>query len=1154
MFSDEQYRGSTKAILHSMGDGVISTDITGRILYMNPAAEYIFGCKSEYVYGKEFGTVFSLLNAKTGAEVEDPISKAISMNTPVGLPKNTVFITKKGIQKYISATCSPVVALNNEVTGVAAVFRDITRLRKTEMNMENEGSNLKAILDGAPVGMIILNKDGKVSNINVQALSIIGRKRESAIGKSLKSSFNSIVNTEYDKNGDQSDLCQCCTLWEAVELALKEGKASKNIEFCMEYVENEANRTRWLKVSTMPIRVDGKRNVIIALADITDSKKKELSIMKSRDFCINLMNQLPAVVWGINLELECDYISKNVVEHSMDPEDLLGKGWKKLVHPEDLDECSRIFIEAYRRKEPFEFQMRILRKDGQYRWFQNTGAPYYDMDGRYEGYVGILYDINDKKTAEEGLKRYKVLFKNVHDIILFLGMDGNIIDANKAAVNKYGYSYEELCSMNTSDINKSWVFTKEHIRRVVESGITYEAHHFRKDGSLFPVEVSSQGTLIGGRPVLISIIRDISERKRSEALIKESQAKYYSLFMNLIEAFTYCSVIYSNDGKPEDLVILEVNSAFENATGIKTEDAIGKTWLELFPEFGAYIMEKMKTSRAESGRVGSLRVDEYYSAELEQWYSLLIFEADKGFVAITARNITENKQAELELKKAKEAAEAANRAKSEFLANMSHEIRTPINGMVGMIDLTLLTELSYTQRDNLVTARSCTDSLLRIINDILDFSKMEAGKLTTEKVNFDIKELIADLVKIHSVNATKKGIELSYRLSSTVPQYLMGDPNRLRQVLNNLVSNAIKFTKEGEVYIAVKKSGGSKDSLELRFSVSDTGMGIAQEDMGKLFKTFSQLDGSFTKKHGGTGLGLVISKQLVEILGGKLWVESEIGKGSTFYFTLTFKEVSKTDRKPVQLPRIDKTLNALTVLLVEDDSISRKVIEGMLNEKGHFVDIAKNGLESVEKAGQKNYDVILMDIQMPKMDGVEATRRIRELEGTKRHTPIIAVTAYALYGDREKFLSIGIDEYISKPVQMDELFYTLENTRRYKEQDHDPMSYRGATVNEAGEVVFVEKSKVELKIEDLPVLEKMLEVIEELEFSVGSGDLLVIERVANRIKTLSDGLNADDLKSVAFKVELAARRGNLEDVIRQTITVREEYDILRKLAMYQKEV
>jgi PAS domain S-box-containing protein len=361
-----------------------------------------------------------------------------------------------------------------------------------------------------------------------------------------------------------------------------------------------------------------------------------------------------------------------------------------------------------------------------------------------------------------------------------------------------------------------------------------------------------------------------------------------------------------------------------------------------------------------------------------------------------------------------------------FLANMSHEIRTPINGIVGMIDLTLRSDLTEIQKDNLRTAKSCAQALMNIANDILDFSKMEAGKMSLETINFNLKELIEEVIRVHSPRANNKGVELNYIFSSTIPAYVHGDPNRLRQILNNLLSNAIKFTEIGEVNLLVTNISKTNEEEVLRFAVSDTGIGIKSGDISKLFDSFSQLENTYTKQYGGTGLGLVITKQLVEMMGGEIKVESERGKGSTFYFVLAFQPGKYTPasyKPPHKVKRADKPLH---ILLVDDDMINQKIVYTMLSEMGHYIQTASNGYAALEFITKENYDAILMDIQMPRMNGVEATQRIRQLNSYKRNIPIIAMTAYALAGDEEKFLDLGLNSYISKPVHMEELFNVLE--------------------------------------------------------------------------------------------------------------------------------
>ena len=504
-------------------------------------------------------------------------------------------------------------------------------------------------------------------------------------------------------------------------------------------------------------------------------------------------------------------------------------------------------------------------------------------------------------------------------------------------------------------------------------------------------------------------------------------------------------------------------------------------------------------------------------------YGFPVFDDDGNVVQMIeyTLDITKRKKLEKELIESKEKAEAATQAKSSFLANMSHEIRTPLSGVLGMLELMDDGELNYEQKEHLNLAKTSASDLLSIINDLLDISKIEAGMLELECTTFSLKRNIEKRTSVYQKMAEVKGLNLTVEISQDVPETVVGDPVRTMQILNNLLNNALKFTKQGLIDVTVKM----KDTDTILISVSDTGIGISPEKQKTIFNSFTQAEEDTTRNFGGTGLGLTISHNLVKMMDGDLWIESDLGTGTTFHFVLPVKPQSCVMRETKS--NGEKCLRPVKskIFLVEDSNVNRILAQKLLEKAGYEVFTAKDGEEAVNifKQGIKP-DLILMDIRMPVMDGMEATTRIRELEPPDCHVPIIALTAHALKGDRERFIAAGMDDYLAKPLSADRLYTMLMEHIKKKSIKADLIKPSMISMDDfmkrVGDLDLAHRL-LEIYIEDAP------KAMTDLKIAVNSKDSNAVMENAHKIKGMSANISAEHASSIFFELEEMGSKNRL---------------------------
>jgi PAS domain S-box-containing protein len=819
---------------------------------------------------------------------------------------------------------------------------------------------------------------------------------------------------------------------------------------------------RWHQLRAEPLELrDGGQGFLVTEWDITNLQK---SYQEARDNTrvLDLAERMAQLGhWRFNLR-SGDFSCSDEVYRIMgfEPQSFIPTAAlaEQCFHIDDREAVRRAINEAVKSKTRFAFEKRAVRPGGELRWVSAVGQCELGEDAKVEAVVGIIQDITERNRAESSIKE----MKDRYDIAM-AGASVGVWDWN-IPDNKIYMSYRcyEMCGLSPGGYTpnrRDWearlhpsdrarvLGVLEEVRRGDTLSFDVEYRMARADGRYIWVRDCGQASFgPDGEAVRLAGSReDITGRKEADLALKLSEQRFRDLILGSVQGIC----IHRN------LIPLLVNQSFADIFGMGDPDLVMRQpsldfmvpedmdieeheqMQEVLRGTGGSISTGLQSRRADGALIWvdvSAREIDWEGAPAVQ-----IIVTDATARVAYERDLEDSRE-QLErqamqlrglaedLDAARAKAEQAAVAKAEFLATMSHEIRTPLNAVIGMAGLLVDTELTQEQRGWAEAARRSGEHLLHLINDILDYSKLEAGKMALEASVFDLPEAVETVISILEKQASAKGITLEARLPEDAPRYWRGDSARLRQVLLNLAGNAVKFTERGGVTIrlAVSPETPGEERRRLDFTVIDTGIGIPQEHIGKLFSQFVQADSSTTRQFGGTGLGLAISKRIVETMGGGIGCRSRVGEGSSFFFDIRLAPSAEAPAA-VEAPSGAEAepVRPLRLLVAEDNIANQMLIRALLEKLGHAADIVGNGAEAVAAVQTVPYDIVLMDSQMPEMDGIEAAARIRALPGALAAIPIIALTAEAMEGAREKFLSAGMDAYLTKPIIKSDLMAAL---------------------------------------------------------------------------------------------------------------------------------
>ncbi len=1026
-------------LMDNLPDGIYFKDTASRFLRVNKALAEACGLADPaQAVGKTDFDFFPEALARSAYEDEQEIIR--TGQAVVG--KDEKAFAKGSHVGWVSTTKMPLRDRDGAIIGTFGVSRHITSLKRAEEALRASEQRFRTFVDHATDAFFLFDDQHVILDVNRQACQRLGYTREELLGMTPLD-FAPDVTPEH---------------LEELNRKLDDGQ-SMAFE----------SRHRRKDGTVFPVEIrgqvfwDGGRRFAVALArDVTERKRMEEQVRLASARLELALRGSNIGFWDIDMP-DGDLANGRIYYANVweqlgyqRPDSAIDQlAGMALIHPDDRAAhvlAARRYLAGETRE--FTVESRVCHKDGSYRWIISRGVAMRDVSGRPIRFLGTGVDITDLKQAEEALRqanaRVELAVRSSDISIWECNMpDGRIENAQLRLFNVWESLGYEASKMPTDYASACAVFflpeDLERVGREIQELLASNGQDWKNEYRTLAKDGSTRwnlarGTVLRnpeGKPFrFIGTSTDITDRRRAEEALRESEERFRQLAENVRGVFWLQEAGWGR--------LLYISPAYEEIWGRTCQSLYEqpRSWIDtVHPADRDFVFASLEQQHRGISTETEFRIARPDGSI--RWVRCGAFplQNQKGELRRTAglvEDITERKHFEEELRRAKEAAEAANRAKDDFLANVSHEIRTPMNAIIGMTELVLDTPLDEDQRQGLKTVKSAADSLLGIINDLLDFSKIEAGKLDLMHADFSLRGAVGDTLRALAVRAHKKGLELIYQIQPDVPDSLIGDAGRLRQVLLNLAGNAVKFTDEGEVVVHVEMDqgdsplpSGKTEEVAIRFTVRDTGIGIPPDQQERIFRAFEQEDTSTTRKYGGTGLGLTIAARLVALMGGTIRVDSAPGQGSTFAFTARFgRQPHPPEQGMVQsLDPVAARLHDLPVLVVDDNATNRHILEEWLRGWQMGPTAVADGMAAMDAlwhraANGRPYALVLLDARMPGADGLTVAAMIRE-RAELAPTHIILLTSGERTGDPTRIRDLRIDAQLLKPVQQDELLETI---------------------------------------------------------------------------------------------------------------------------------